>query len=173
MTRHTFEEKLDIVFQVQIGKPIHRISCDLHIHERMILEWVRKYELYGEEALRRQPNIKATSEFKEEVVRLIIDKGISLSEVVLHYGVSRTALEGWVRLVRSSSYAALYHQSKQGRPSKTMGRPKKREPETELEKLQAENIRLKAENALLKKVKALVEERKARERTIGLPPSKN
>jgi len=47
MAKYTFEEKLDIVSQVRKGIPILRISRELH-SEGMILEWVRKYELYGE-----------------------------------------------------------------------------------------------------------------------------
>ena len=54
---------------------------------------------------------------------------------------------------------------------------KKRQPKGDLEKeydrLLKENERLKAENLLLKKVKALVEEREARNRAIGLAPSRN
>lgn len=173
MSRHTFEKKLNIVSQVKSGIPIRCISQASHIGEGMILEWVRKYDFYGESGLRKRPNIRATANFKEEIVRLVIEKSIPLPLVVLQYGVSKTALESWVRTVRVNGYSALYHQNKRGRPPKIMGRPKKREPESELEKLQAENARLRAENALLKKVKALVEQREARERMSGRKPSKN
>ena len=173
MTKHTFEEKLDIVSQVRKGKPILRISRERHIREHMILAWVRKYALYGESGLHKQPNVRPTADFKEKVVRLVIEKGVPLTQVVLEYKVSKTALEGWVRSVRVEGYAVLYQQKNRGRPPKGMGRSKKHEPETELEKLQAENIRLRAENALLKKVTALVKEREARERMSGQKPSKN
>lgn len=173
MSKHTFEEKLNIVSLVKNGKPILRISRECHIREGMILEWVRKYDRYGEQGLHKQPRINATPEVKEELVKQVIEKHISLPEVVLQYGVSTTALERWVKTVRLEGYSALDLQKKRGRPSKSMGRSKKREPETELENLQAENARLRAENALLKKVKALVEEREARERMSGRKPSKN
>lgn len=171
--KHTFDFKLDLVFQVKSGTPIKHLSLSHHIHERMILEWVRKYDLFGESGLAKQPNIRATGEIKEAIVRQVIEKSISLPQVVLQYGVSRTATENWVRLVRTKGYSILYQQKKCGRPSIAMGRPKKREPETELEKLQAENTRLRAENALLKKVKALVEKREARERKNGYKLSKD
>ncbi|GAA4105749.1 helix-turn-helix domain-containing protein [Mucilaginibacter panaciglaebae] len=173
MSKHTFEEKLDVVFQVRKGKPILRISRERRIREGMILEWVRKYDLYGESGLLKQPNIRPKPDFKEEVVRLVVEKGLSLTQVVLEYKVSKTALESWVRSVRAEGYAALYQQKNRGRPSKVMGRSKKHEPETEVEKLQAENARLRAENALLKKVEALVKEREARERMSGQKPLKN
>lgn len=173
MAKHTFEEKLDIVSQVNNGKPILRISRERHIREGMILAWVRKYNLHGEKGLLKQPNIRATPDFKEEVVRIVIEKEVPLVQVVLQYGVSKTALECWVRSVRVEGFAVLYQQKSRGRPPKGMGRSKKHEPETELEKLQAENARLRAENALLKKVTALVKEREARERMSGQKPLKN
>ena len=173
MVKHTFEEKLDIVSQVNNGKPILRISRERHIREGMILAWVRKYNLHGEKGLLKQPNIRATPDFKEEVVRIVIEKEVPLVQVVLQYGVSKTALECWVRSVRVEGFAVLYQQKSRGRPPKGMGRSKKHEPETELEKLQAENARLRAENALLKKVTALVKEREARERMSGQKPLKN
>jgi len=173
MSKHTFKEKLDIVSQVRKGMPILRISRERHIREGMILEWVRKYDLNGESGLLKQPNVKPTLDFKEEVVRLVIEKEVPLSQVVLEYGLSKTTLERWVRSVRVKGYSALSQQKNPGRPPKDMGRSKKLEPETEAEKLRAENIRLRAENALLKKVTALVREREPRERTSGQKPSKN
>jgi len=173
MSKHTIEEKLKIISLVKAGKPIRRIAHEGHMREGMILEWVSKYDLYGECGLHKQPNIRATPELKEKVVRLVIEKSVPLPQVVLQYGVSKSALESWVRLVRANDYNALYQQKERGQPSTSMGRRKKQEPETELERLQIENARLRAENALLKKVKALVEEREARERLIGRKPSKN
>ena len=173
MAKHTFEEKLDIVSQVKNGKPILRISRERHIVERMILEWVRKYDLYGESGLLKQPNVRGTPDFKEEIVRIVLEKKVPLVQVVLQYGVSKTALERWVRSVRVEGYGVLHQQKNRGRLPKDMSRSKKHEPETELEKLQAENARLRAENALLKKVTALVKEREARERMSGQKPSKN
>ena len=124
------------------GKLILRISRERHVREGMILEWVRKYDLYGESGLHSQPNGRPTADFKEKVVRLVIEKEVPLKQVVLEYRGSKTALEHCVRSVRVEGYAVLYQQKNRGRPPKGMGKSKKHEPETELEKLQAENIRL-------------------------------
>ncbi|KAA6340326.1 hypothetical protein EZS27_011802 [termite gut metagenome] len=102
-----------------------------------------------------------------------MEKHLPLPQVVLQYGVSKSALESWIRMVKANGYASLHPQKKRGRPSTSMGRPKKHVPETALEKLQAENAHLRGENALLKKVKALVEERETRERMSGQQPSKD
>ena len=171
--KHSFEEKLNLVSQVKSGYSLKSLSIIHELDVKMLKEWVRKYDLYGEIGLNKQPNIRASPEFKEAVSKLVMEKFIPLPHVALKYGISKSALKSWIKIVKTEGYDGLYKHEKRGRPQKAMGRPKKREPETELEKLQAENIRLRAENALLKKVKALVEEREARERMIGQKPSRN
>ncbi len=171
--KHSFEEKLNLVSKVKNGVPLEGLSVLYNLDRKMLLEWVRKYDLYGEEGLQRQSNVCATGVFKEEVVKAVLEKFLPLPLASLKYGVSRSALKSWLKSVKYGGYAGLHQQNKRGRPPKSMGQTKKREPETELEKLQAENTRLRAENALLKKVKALVEEREARERMSGFKPSKN
>ena len=171
--KHNFEEKLNIVLQVKNGFPLSSLCRFYGLDDKMVRRWVCNYDLHGEQGLHKQSNVKATPEFKELVVRRVLDKCISLPQVALSHGISLSALKCWVKIVREESYAGLYVHQKRGRPPKLMGRPKKQAPITELEKLQAENERLRAENALLKKVKALVEEREAREHMNGQKPSKN
>ena len=171
--KHSFEEKLNLVSQVKQGVSLNHL-CNIHkLDRKMLREWVRKYELYGESGLCKQPKIKVSAEIKEEAVRFLEEKRLPLPQVALTYGVSVSSLKSWKETVKTNGYKALYQEKKPGRPPSIMGRPKKREAKTELEKLQAENARLRAENALLKKVTALVEEREARERMIGQQPSKN
>lgn len=171
--KHSFESKLNLVSKLKNGVPFRDLSRSYQIDMMMLREWVRKYDLYGEEGLKKQLNTKATGQLKEQIVKEVIEELIPLPLVALEYGVSRSALKRWVRLVKREGYHILYQQTKRGRPPIKMKQSKKTEPKTELEKLQAENERLRAENALLKKVKALVEEREARERMIGRKPSKN
>ena len=173
MTR-SFEERLNIVLQAKEGKPIRMLSQKYSLHETKIMEWVRKYDKYGPEGLKKQPNIKATGDFKERLVRMVLEKSVTLAQIVVDYRVSRSALERWVRQTRSQGYSILHETRPKGRPPKgTMARPKKKEPQTELERLQAENLRLRAENALLKKVRALVEEQKSQAIRNGQKPSTN
>lgn len=172
--RRSFEERLSIVSQWKQGTPISQLSREYCLHADKILEWIRKYDLYGEEGLRKRPNVKASGVFKEGLVRQILEKGVPLRHVLIESLVSRSTLESWVRKTRQYGYSVLYEVKQRGRvPKNPMARPKKKEPKTELEKLQAENLRLRAENALLKKVKALVEEKNARARQSGQKPSMN
>lgn len=167
MIKYIFARKLYLVSEVNAGKSIKALSREYNLHENKLLEWSRLYERYGNDGLKKQPKLKPMPDFKEKGVRLILEKGVLLSHVLIDYRISRTALESWVRLTRNKGYTALRQSQRRGRPPKDMGRPKKKEPQTELEKFQAENIRLRAENALLKKAKALVEEKKTRAHLNG------
>ena len=171
--KRTFEERLSLVRKAKKGIPVARLSREHKLNESKILEWVRKFDLYGEDGLKKQPNIRATPELKREIVRKILKKELTLAQTVVEYRISRTALESWVRTVRKYGYDALISKTRGRPPKDKMARPKKKVPQTELELLQEENLRLRAEVALLKKVKALVREEKARAQRNGRQPSKN
>lgn len=171
--RHSFEAKLNFVSKVKDGVPLSELSRIYQLDTKMLREWIRKYDLYGVQGLKKQSNTRSSGPIKEELVRKVVEELIPLPLVALEDGVSCSALKSWVKLVRQHGYTILYQQTKRGRPPSNMKKLKKTESKTELEKLQAENERLRAENALLKKVKALVEEREARERMIGRKPLKN
>ncbi len=168
--RMSYEERLCIVKRVASGVSIRQLSKQYSLNEYLILEWVRKYAKYGASALRTQRKKSIPVSLKEKVVRLVLEKSVPLSLVVVDYRISRASLNKWLRQVRESGYESLH---KVKRLSLPMGRNPKREPATELERLQAENLRLRAENALLKKVKALVEEKAARQHAIGRGSSTN
>lgn len=170
---HSFADKLRAVRLYESGLGCDLVGRELGIGSREILRWVRAYEQLGESGLRRQGYHCPTAAFKSEVVGYVFEKGVSCDVAALQYGVSRSAVESWVRKVKLHGYASLQITKPRGRPPKPMGRPKKREPQTELEKLRARNEWLEAENALLKKVKALVEKQDARLRKLGRKPSKD
>ena len=134
---------------------------------------LHKCNLHQLKALLSDYSEDADKSLKEQITKKVIEELIPLPLVALEHGVSRSALQSWVRSVKREGYISLYQENKRGRPPIKMRQSRKKEPQTALEKLQAENERLRAENALLKKVKALVEEREARERMTGLKPSKN
>lgn len=172
--KYSYEQRLIIVSGVKQGELIAHLSKEYHINKTQILAWVRMWDKYGRSGLEQQPHCRPTVKLKEEVVRLILEKGVPLSHVRIEYRIGKTALQRWVSTVRKYGYEALAPSKRQGRALKEpMGRPKKKEPQTELERLQAENLRLRAENALLKKAKALVEAKKAQALLNGREPSTN
>lgn len=172
--KNGYLERMEIVGRVKSGEGISEVSRTYHVHKRYVLAWVRLYDRYGLEGIKKGGNCCVTSEEKEAIVRLILEKGVPLSHVSIEKRVSVETVKHWIRKVREHGYASLREKKKRGRPSrKAMGRPKKKEPQTEVERLQVENLRLRAENALLKKVIALVGEKKARARQNGQKPSTN
>ena len=172
--KHTFEEKIHYVRLFLSGIPQSRICKQYHLGQHYLENLIDRYGLYGEDGLCRKKRNILNAREKEQLVRLFIEKGVTLRQICNEYGVSKTAFEAWLRKARALGYSSLYNVTRQGRPPKDpMARPKKNTPQTELEKLQTENLRLRAEIALLKKVKTLVEEEEARARLNGQKPSTN
>lgn len=170
---HSLELKLRAVKLSQSGIGSVLVGRELGVSKDQILRWVKAYGIRGEAGLGQQAYLQLPVALKSEIVAYVLEKRVSCDTAALKYGVSRSAVESWVRKVRVHGYESLQITKPRGRPPKIMGRPKKREPQTELEKLRARNEWLEAENALLKKVKALVEKEDARQRKLGRKPSKD
>lgn len=133
---------------------------------------IRLYQSCGVSGFDKQPNRLLSIEFKEQVVRDVLNNSLSFSTVALKYHISQSTAYQWVQRVKQEGFSSL-KETKRGRPTTAMGRPKKKQPETELEKLEEELRYLRAENAYLKKVRALVQERLLRESGKQPKPSKN
>lgn len=103
MIKYIFARKLYLVSEVNAGKSIKALSREYNLHENKLLEWSRLYERYGNDGLKKQPKLKPMPDFKEKGVRLILEKGVLLSHVLIDYRISRTALESWVRLTRNKA----------------------------------------------------------------------
>jgi len=173
---HSLKERLETVLKVKSGAPIVQLCKELHTGRDQILEWVRRYDALGEAGLvRHKPYKQISCAEKERLVRLYLEKDLSLREIYTSADISRTNLETWIRIVRNRGYSALYEVGRRGRKPKEMKQQKqeKYEPKAELERLQAENLRLRAENALLKKAKALMEEEESRLKGFGQRSSKH
>ena len=172
--KHTFEEKIHYVRLFLSGMPQSRICKQYHLGQHYLENLIDRYRQYGEDGLHTKKHNILNAQEKERLVRLFIEKGVTLRQICKEHGVSKTAFEKWVRMARTLGYNSLHNVTQRGRPPKDpMARPKKNTPQTELEKLQTENLRLRAEIALLKKVKTLVEEEEARARLNGQKPSTN
>jgi len=137
--------------------------------------WIRLYQEKGLEGLKRLIRRSWSASEREQIVRDHLENKLSLLETCVHYGIRRSTLVHWCKIVKDRGYEALVMPYCKKRIHGNMGRPKKKtlEQMTELERLQKENQELRTENALLKKVRALVEERNARLHEIGRGPSKN
>jgi transposase len=93
--------------------------------------------------MERAPKRVYTKEFKEEVVKMVTEGGLTAPEVGRRLSISRATIDYWVRT------------SRQGALQDTLGR---KEPVTdeqmELARLRQENAELKMERDILKKAAA-------------------
>ena len=161
--KHSLSEKLEIVRLYETGMSSISLGKRFAIDERAVRRLLATYRTLGVSGLQKQTPNSVSVDFKQKIVSEILEKSLPFDQVVLRYGVSRSAVRSWVCKVKADGYASLAEIKKRGRPPKDMGRPTKKEPVTEFEKLQDELRYLRAENAYLKKLKALVEHRVARE----------
>jgi len=94
-----------------------------------------------------------TSEFKLQAVKLVTEKGQSVSEAARSLGIGQTLLRSWK--------LALEQQGEQAFPGNGRLNPH----EEELRRLRAENKRLLMERDILKKATTRPEARPVKERT--------
>jgi transposase len=170
--KHSYSEKMRVVELYNQGYGSRSISKELHISDTVVETWLRLYRSKGLSGFDKQPNKLFSIEFKELVVRDVLNNCLSFQEVALKYQISPSTAYRWVQLVKQEGFSSL-NDTTRGRPTTVMGRPKKKQPETDLEKLEEELRYLRAENAYLKKVRALVQERLLRESGKQPKPSKN
>jgi transposase-like protein len=85
-------------------------------------------------------------EFREKIVDLYLNKGVSKSVLMQEYGLNRTQIKIWAKWQREF-----------GSPQKPNAKPRGR-PKPIYETLEQENARLKMENELLKKFHELLRE---------------
>ena len=87
--------------------------------------------------MERVPKGVYTREFKEEVVKLVTEAGLSIPEVARRLSVGKSTIEYWVRKAKAGTL------SDQGRKTVTA-------EEMELNRLRRENAELKVEREILK-----------------------
>jgi transposase len=90
-----------------------------------------------------------TREFKEDAVRLVTDKGISVSTVAIDLGVHENTIYKWMRQYKTDPEGAF--------PGKGRLKPQ----DEELRKLQRENEVLREEREILKKALAIFSKHRA------------
>ena len=90
-----------------------------------------------------------TLEFKEDAVRLVTEKGESVSQVALDFGIHENTIYKWMRQYSKDPKGAF--------PGKGRLKPQ----EEEYRKLKRENEILKEEREILKKALAIFSKRRA------------
>lgn len=92
--------------------------------------------------MKQIPSKQYTEEFKREAVRLVVEQGLSASEVGRRLDVPNQSISNWVRQWRKPSDG-------NAPPASSIS-----ELQAELAKVRAENARLKLDKEILKKAAA-------------------
>ena len=97
---------------------------------------------------RKESNRYWSKEDKIKIVKMIIDEGISMTQISKEKDMSLGMLHKWVNLYLNKGESALENKKKPGNPLVKYSR---RKSLSELEKLEYENMKLRIENERLKK----------------------
>lgn len=102
------------------------------------------------EPIQKKPSfsrVAYTGEFKKSAVRLVLTKGLTITQAARHLGIPPQTLRNWVKLREAGEKLAPTH-------------AKVDADEMEIQMLKAENLRLRKEVALIKKFNELIEAQK-------------
>ncbi len=139
------------------------------LDKKIISRWVKQYQSDGVEAIKpKASKTKYSSEFKRNVLTVMLEQGLSQSEVALTFNISSPALiSHWHKAYRLHGMSGLTSKHK-GRGAMT--KPvitNKPDDEKSLAELKRENAYLRAENAYLKKLDALLKAEEQADRKQG------
>ena len=174
MSKYSFEFKLEVVKDYLNGETggygtiakKHGVKGDSQVEN-----WVKNYEEYGEEGLKRKSTKTFYSgEFKLRVLQYRQYHNCSYREAANHFGISNHAtIANWQRKYLDEGFEGLNKSI--GRPNNMSENKKKKDAlnltkseKEELIKLREENEFLKASLAYEKKLKALIQEREQKTR---------
>jgi transposase len=157
---HSFDEKLSIIKEIKDGISMRALATKHGILVKYIIEWNRRYNLYGLEGLKkRRKNKNYSLNQKNEIIDYVQRKKVSLPQVAVYYDVSDTTIRRWIKASKSSYNHRGERMKKDKNLQISMHDKSSLINPGAFDILIKENALLKTELALLKKVQALVEER--------------
>ena len=155
----SLEEKIEIITKFQQGQSLRSLSKEYGVMHKTVIEWTRRYKLYGKERLgTRKSSYNYSPKQKEEMINQVLKNHIPLPQVAAYYDVSEAALSRWIKTYNSMPEIekmpiSPLNSAQEGNGCDTSVNP------NAVDKILKENISLKVELALLKKAYALVAER--------------
>ena len=164
MAKYSTECKLKVVQEYLAGHGSYEtLSKRYHVPRTPFEEWVKAYQAFGEDGLKRSRAQQTYSfEFKRSAVECYLSTEASYQEVAIAFGLNNPSLlVRWTKEYRSGGVDALRPKPKGRAPA--MPRKKKEQtkdlPQDEtaqqLKALQDENLKLRIENAYLKELRRL------------------
>ena len=164
MAKYSTEYKLKIVREYLAGQGGYRALSKRHgITKSQIEHWVKAYQAFGEDGLRRSRAQQTyTFEFKCSAVECYLSTEASYQEIAIALGLNNpTLLVRWTKEYRRGGVDALRPKPKGRAPTMPKQRkerlqdPPQDETAQQLKALQDENLRLRIEIAYLKELRRL------------------
>ncbi|WP_082234749.1 helix-turn-helix domain-containing protein [Halobacillus massiliensis] len=164
MTKYSEKFKLQVVTEYLQGHLGYALLAKKHSipSDVQILRWVRAYQAFGEEGLKRKRSKQVYPvQFKLNVLNFMKQTGASHQETAIAFQLNNpTLIANWSNTFRKEGIEGLQEKAK-GRPSMSK-KPKKKLTQsdkgfTREEQLERENELLRLENSYLKKLKAFQE----------------
>ena len=169
MAKYSFEFKKKIVQEHLEGKGGYRYLSEQHsIPRECIRQWVRNYNINGDEGLRRsRQQQKYSFEYKLHVVELYLSREVSYTELALQEGINNPAMiVKWVNDFRIAGSDALRPKKKGRKKSLDSNIKSKTAVQTgdeipvdtsaeHVKQLEDELLKLRIENAYLKDLRRL------------------
>ena len=124
----------------------------------IVRTWIRTYDKYGFEGLRKKKNAKHTLDFKLNIVELYLAGNHSLTDLGNKYGVMNLGtIRNWVRTYETFGPAGFIPKKKGAKPDmkKLKSKMKDENKDEYIKRLEEEQKRLKLENELLKQLRGL------------------
>ena len=164
MAKYSTECKLKVVQEYLAGRGSYETLSKLyHVSRKSIEEWVKVYQAFGDDGLRRSRAQQTyTFEFKRSAVECYLSTEASYQEVAICLGLNNPSLlVRWTKQYRMGGVDALRPKSKGRSPAMPKQRKERiqdtpqDEATQQLHALQEENLRLRIENAYLKELRRL------------------
>lgn len=167
--RYDLDFKMQVIAYYRQGHTGIATAKKFGLDKKIISRWVKQYQSGGVEAIKpKASKTKYSSEFKRNVLTVMLEQGLSQSEVALTFNISSPALiSHWHKAYRLHGMSGLTPKRK-GRGAMT--KPvitNKPDDEKSLAELKRENAYLRAENAYLKKLDALLKAEEQADRKQG------
>ena len=162
MSKLSYEDKLNIYYEIKNGKTRKSLSIKYKIGTDKIDYLVRLADKHGLDIFRTTKNRKFNYYEKEQIINRVLINGESVWSVSIDEGLlSSGMLFNWIKEYKENCYNIV--ERKRGRPTMDKKIKPINEEETQEEKikrLEKENLYLKAELEYSKKLRAVVQARK-------------
>ena len=159
--RYNLDFKIEVIAYYRQGHTGVATAKQFGLDKKIVSKWIHQYQNGGIDAIKpKASKTKYSSEFKHQVILVMLEQGLSQSETALKFNISSPALiSHWHNVYRRYGMSGLIPKRK-GRT--TMTKPaitSKPDDDKTTAEIKRELAYLRTENAYLKKLDALLRQK--------------